>query len=127
MKEEPDAAKDVEATERRRLRALVAGDIGEAERLHAEDFQLINPYGVPLSKSEYLGGIASGNIRYFRWEPEEIAVKVIGNAALVRYRSHVEIAVGGERSPPQRLWHTDAYRRQNGLWQVVWSHATIIQ
>lgn len=40
--EAPDAAV-LRATERERLRALVTGDLDRAARLHAGDFQLINP------------------------------------------------------------------------------------
>lgn len=52
------------ATERERLSALVSGDLERADRLHTRDFQLINPLGGSLSKEQYLGGIASGQIRY---------------------------------------------------------------
>lgn len=43
------------AIERERLRALVAADMDVAERLHAADFQLINPAGAVLSREQYLG------------------------------------------------------------------------
>lgn len=122
-----DQASVVEAAERRRLQALVEGNIEEGATLHAEEFQLINPRGESLSKSDYLGGISSGDIRYLRWVPEGIHVEVIGDAALVRYRSLIEIVVRGVRSPAQRYWHTDVYRRKGGSWQVIWSQATLIQ
>ena len=47
----------VRNTERERLRALVAKDMDVAEKLHADDFQLINPMGLVSSKQEYLGGL----------------------------------------------------------------------
>ena len=112
------------ATERERLQALVAGDIARATRLHADDFQLINPLGGALSKDQYLGGIGSGQIRYLHWEPETIAVRVYGDAAIMRYQSELEIVVQGRHIPRQRYWHTDLYERHGSQWQVVWSHAT---
>jgi hypothetical protein len=42
----------------------VDGDIPLARRLHAEDFQLINPSGGALTREEYLGGLASGFLDY---------------------------------------------------------------
>lgn len=113
--------------ERMRLRALVEADLDTANRLHADDFQLITPAGSALSKQDYLGGIASGAINYQIWQPEEpIAVRVYSDAAILRYRAHIAIIVDGEPQEPVRTWHTDTYEKRAGSWQVVWSHATII-
>jgi len=110
--------------ERERLRALVMGDVERAEQFHADDFQLINPLGGALSKEQYLGGIGSGQIHYLYWEPEDIVVRLYGDAAVLRYRSQLEIVVQGRHIPRQRYWHTDLYERQGPEWRVVWSHAT---
>jgi hypothetical protein len=120
-------AEILRATERERLRALVAGDVARAAELHAEDFQLVNPLGGALSKEQYLGGIGSGQIDYLFWEPGSMVVRVYGDAAVIRYQSQLEIVVQGRHIPRQRYWHTDLYERHGGQWQVVWSHATGIQ
>jgi hypothetical protein len=68
--------------------------------------------------------IASGNLQYLVWEPEEIAVHLYGeNAAAIRYRSVIDGAVAGQ-SIRGHYWHTDTYERRAGRWQAVWSHAT---
>jgi ketosteroid isomerase-like protein len=113
-------------TERDRLQALVNGDVERAAQLHTDDFQLINPLGGALSKEQYLGGISSGQIHYLYWEPETIAVRVYGDAAVIRYQSELEIVVQGRHIPRQRYWHTDLYERQGRHWRVVWSHATAV-
>ncbi len=115
------------ATERERLRALVAADVAQARQLHADDFQLINPLGGVLTKEQYLGGIGSGQLNYLFWEPDAIAVRLYGDAAVIRYQSQLEIVVQGRHIPGQRYWHTDLYERREGQWQVVWSQATGIQ
>lgn len=115
------------STERKRLQALVEANMEVANQLHADDFQLINPLGGSLSKEQYLGGIASGEINYLRWEPEEIAVRQHGEIAILRYQAQMEIIVYGQKAPLHRLWHTDAYEKRDGRWQVVWSQATAIQ
>ena len=115
------------ATERERLRALVSGDIERAGRLHAEDFQLINPLGGVLSKEQYLAGIASGEIDYLIWNPENIDVRLHGSAAVIRYRSELEIIVRGQLISRRPYWHTDLYEQRDGRWQVVWSHATEVK
>lgn len=120
-------ANHLRATERERLRALVEADVGRARQLHADDFQLINPLGGELSKEQYLEGIGSGQLDYLFWEPDSIAVRLYGDAAVIRYTSQLEIVVQGSHVPRQRYWHTDIYERREGQWQVVWSQATRIQ
>ena len=83
---------DLADVERRRLRALVAADLVAADDLHANDFQLITPRGNSVSKDEYVGAIASGNMNYLLWKPEEMDVRVHLGAGCLRYRSTIKIA-----------------------------------
>ena len=125
---QPDASRadDLRDTERTRLRALIAGDVETARDMHADDFQLINPAGESISKAAYLSMIASGDLRYLVWDPEDIAVHLFGkDAAAIRYRSVINGKRDG-RSFHGRYWDTDTYERRADLWQVVWSHATEI-
>ena len=115
-------------TERERLQALVAADLDVADRLHADDFQLITPSGLVLSKEQYLGKIASGELNYQVWEPDApIDVRLYDRVALIRYRSQLDIVDSGHQVGLKRYWHTDSYEQRDGLWQVVWSQATEIR
>jgi hypothetical protein len=114
-------------TERARLRALVSADIDQARLFHAPDFQLITPIGVALSKEDYLGAVASGQIKYLTWEPAEIAVRLYDGAAIIRYRAQLEVIFGGHHVPLSDYWHTDTYEHRDGRWMVVWSQATAIR
>ena len=114
--------------ERVRLRALVDANVEVARPLHADDFQLINPLGETLSKEQYLGGIASGQLDYLVFEPDSaIEVRHYGSEAVIRYRSKLEIVVAGEKVPLGKYWHTDCYEKRKGHWQIVWSQATAIR
>jgi hypothetical protein len=113
-------------TERARLRALVEGDMETAGRLHATEFQLITPIGMALSKNDYLGAIASGQIKYLAWEPGPIAVRYHHSHAVIRYRARLEVVFGGHKVAPGDYWHTDTYEHRDGQWMVVWSQATAI-
>ena len=122
-----DEAREIDllrATERERVRTLVEGNIDRAAQLHTDDFELITPLGGAVSKEQYLGGIGSGQISYLYWEPEEISVRFYGKAAVLRYRSRLEIVVQGRHIPRQGYWHTDVYERHGGEWRIAWSHAT---
>jgi hypothetical protein len=118
----------IRASELDRLRALVEGDLDRARELHAEDFQLISPSGRELSKDQYLGAVASGELNYLAWDAGPIAVRLYAEnvAAVIRYRSELEIVDNGNHVPRQPHWHTDLYEQRDGRWQVIWSHATRI-
>lgn len=72
-----------------------------------------------------LGGIASGDINYLRFDAvSDIDVLVEGALAVLRYRSAIEITAGGV-SHSLQCWHMDSYRAGAGHdWRAVWSQAT---
>jgi hypothetical protein len=120
-------AENIRATERERTRALVNGEAEVARQLHADDYELITPLGVVLSKEQYLGAVAAGDLHYLVWDVESpIQVRMYSEVALIRYQADIEIVVQGQKYPRARYWHTDAYERRGGRWRVVWSQATAI-
>jgi hypothetical protein len=59
------------------------------------------------------------------FEPEsEIRVRVVGDAAILRYRARIDIRFAGEGRDHGSFWHTDYYERRDRRWQAVWSQAT---
>jgi hypothetical protein len=120
-------ADKLRAIERERLRSLVDADIATARRLHADDFELIYPRGGILSKEQYLGRIASGDLDYLEWEPGEIRVRMYRDSAVIRYQAHLRVSIKGSPGRPVKFWHTDLYEKRQGQWQIVWSHATEVQ
>jgi hypothetical protein len=118
----PTTARETEdlirATERQRLHALLHHDLDTAQRLHAADFELINPLGETVSREAY---IDSGDaFAYREWKPvSPIRVRVHGDSAVIRYESEIELH--GTRG---HYWHTDLYEKHNGQWQIVWSQTT---
>ena len=120
-------AEAIRVIERQRLAALVKGDIEAARLRHADDFQLISPFGDVIGREEYLSGLASGQFDYVVWEPGPIAVRRNGDSAIIRYQARAVVAIGGQKQPERHYWHTDYYEQRSGRWQVVWSQATEIE
>jgi hypothetical protein len=120
--------RDLPELERRRLVSLVVRDVETAEQLHADDYELVPPHGLPLSKREYLDAIASGALRYSVFEPaSEIRVRPLGDgAAALRYRARILIHGEDGSSDAGLFLHTDIYEARDGRWQAVWSQATRI-
>lgn len=124
-------ADTLRSIERRRVAALVSGDTAIAGLFHAPDFQLVNPAGGVMTRSAYLGGIASGLLHYAVWQPDSlIRVRVYDRAAVLRYRSQLIMVVTQagrvDTVKPFPHWHTDLYERRPQGWQVIWSQATQI-
>lgn len=123
-----DETELIRQAEARRIRSLVDADMDVARQLHADAFQLVNPAGGVLTKEQYLGAVGSGVVDYLVWEPvTPIEVRLTGNSAAIRYRSRIEIVVGGEHRPLAHFWHTDTYEKFDDTWQAVWSQATEIR
>ena len=115
------------AIERSRLQALVARDLVLALQLHAADFQLVTPRGSAFTREQYLGKIESGTLRYLRWEPGAIAVRLHETSAVLRYQATIELDEGSGTGTPFQCWHIDSYELIDAHWQVVWSQATAIR
>ena len=120
------SAGELRALERRRTKALVDRDMDLARSLHAPDYELVTPGGGTYGRDDYLGGIESGALTYKVFEPaSDIAVRIVGDAAAVRYRARIVIDYEGG-SDDIVAWHTDQYERRDGRWQATWSQATQI-
>jgi hypothetical protein len=114
-------------TERQRLRSLVQPDLALAGFLHADNYQLITPNGYALTKEDYLGSIASGQLRYHVFEPaSEIIVRANSQIALLRYKAQISVQTDDGPLASIRCWHTDSYELLDGHWRAVWSQATLI-
>jgi hypothetical protein len=107
--------------------ATVEADAATMRRLLADDFQLINPLGVPTSREEYVGSVASGQLDFLAFEAvSDIVVRLYDDdAAVARYKSSVDLAAFGQRLTHQAM-HTDLLERNRGRWQVVWAQTTAI-
>jgi Domain of unknown function (DUF4440) len=108
-----------------RDQALVKADMAVLAKIHAADYQLITPDGSIESRSQFLSDVAHGNLDYRTFTPiSPIKVRLLGNAAAVRYESHIVIDIPGVGRIDNDNWHTDLYEKVSGHWQLLWSQAT---
>jgi len=116
---------DFRSLERTRLRALVERNMELAQQLHSSEFHLITPRGTTHSRESYLRAVKAGELVYVKWEAAAIVVRLLGSVALLRYQAELEIRRASGEFSSFGSWHTDSYELHNGLWQVVWSQATL--
>jgi Domain of unknown function (DUF4440) len=113
--------------ETQRLQALVDADVAVASRLIASDFELINPLGNVLTRNDVLGGVSSGALDFLSdTVTSQIRVRLHGNAAVLRYRHTIDIAVVPIGHLTHPAWTTALYERRKGNWQIVWEQTGAI-
>ena len=118
------SADDFRSLERTRLRSLVERDMKLASELHSPDFHLVTPGGVTRSRESYLSAVEAGAITYLKWQPGEMMVRQFSYVVLLRYRADLEMPSQSGGTSSFSCWHTDSYELHDGVWQVVFSHAT---
>lgn len=115
----------LKSLELQRLEALVEANIDVASKLHADNFQLVTPFGEFVSKERYLGNIANGSLDYIDWRPLDISVRLYGDVAALRYQdAEFVVEAGGMPHLSGSLVHTNIYERHGNSWVIVWSHAS---
>jgi len=120
--DESDRLRELET---QRLVAVVTGNAEVLDQLHATDFVLCTPNGDTWSRRHYLDGLVDGTINYLRFQPVT-PIEVISDLhlAVLRYRSEIEISVGGGTPGHLACWHLDVYQHEGDAWRCRWSQAT---
>jgi len=130
----PDTTREAAATastlqqlERQRLAALVDADMAVIERLHAEDFELVPPPGVVLTRAEYVDLLRTGGLDYEAFDPiSDIEVRVHELAATLWYSSEIDVVNAGQNHLVHEAWLLVLYEKRAGQWQVVREQATAV-
>lgn len=103
--------------------AHVRGDAATLDRLFADDLVVAVPGMRTMSKSDSLGVMASGRMKFDRYESSDTAIRIYDGAAIVTGRIQRTRTVGGRESKDDWLF-TKVYVRRAGRWQVVSFHAS---
>ena len=52
-----------------------------------------------LSQEDYMGAVASRQIKYLTWQPADIAMRLYDGVAVLRYRAQLEVVFGEHKIP----------------------------
>lgn len=105
--------------------ALAANDVDKLERLYADDFTFISPKGLLLERSESLGSLRNGSVRFDSFTLQDLRVRVYGNSAVVTAKATVKMKNDGvEISITSR--NTMILVKSNGSWKLAATQATPI-
>lgn len=116
-------ADEILALERRRFKAMCAGDVAALDELLHRDLTYTHSSGTVDSKASYLRGVAGKQWDYHGIKTSGEAVSVHGGTALVHCRLQVDLKVKdvpkSVDSVALTVWIEDA-----GRWQVLAVHST---
>ena len=116
-----DLEEHIRNLELERQRLMVEGDVAAADPFHADDFRLINPFGIELSKNDILDVVDVGALVFLKIDISNMEVRVFGNGAALWYLANIQVELDGEVLPEQRIWHLVTYELRDDRWQAVWS------
>jgi ketosteroid isomerase-like protein len=106
--------------------AIVKSDVGELDRIVADDFIYTNWDGTTMSKTEHLEGIKSKEYKVESINLDNLKVRVFGDAAIVMVEQSEKSQWKGKDNSG-RYRFTDIYAKRNGKWQVVAGHGCKVE
>ena len=118
-----DAARQLIALEQSFNEALLRADWKTLEQIHANDLVFTNADGSVSNKSDLIGSIQSGDLKFSSIEMSDVKVQDLGDTAVVtgtvvekvRYKTD-------DLSGTYRF--TDVWSKRNGRWQIVGGQET---
>jgi ketosteroid isomerase-like protein len=119
------AEQAVMAIEREMLSAILKGEASASERYLADTYVFTGPDGMVQNKAEAIADLKSGALKLQGASLDSPKVQVYGDAAIVTYSSNDKGTYKGKDISGTTRW-TDVFVNQNGRWQMVASHGTML-
>jgi ketosteroid isomerase-like protein len=107
--------------------AYVSRDAEKLASILSRDYVQTNTRARVTDKEEELSDLHKGTFRYEKFETTQMKVQLYGDAAVVTgliAAKGTDTASGKTIEGQMRM--TDTFIRQNGRWQVVASHTTLV-
>ncbi|HEX6730861.1 MAG TPA: nuclear transport factor 2 family protein [Pyrinomonadaceae bacterium] len=120
-----DTAEGVKRLEERYTVALIKRDDAEFDQLLADDLIHIGFEGQIANKSEYMAFFKHGTWKYTKYEPSNVAIKPIGNVAVVTGRVQRTIFVNNKETTGAFAF-THVWLRTEDRWRLTSSHVTSV-
>jgi ketosteroid isomerase-like protein len=112
--------------ERHWAAALVNRDLEALRRLYADDLVYVHSNGRVESKTEILGRIESGDLRYHKVDLIAPKARLYGGAAVVNGSFDASVDVTGRRIDA-RVIYIHVYSREGSGWRLVAHQVTLLR
>jgi ketosteroid isomerase-like protein len=111
--------------ERELLNAALKGDAAASERHLAETYVFTGPDGTVENKAQAVADLKSGDLKLQSASLDNAKVQAYGGTAVVTYSSNDKGTYKGKDITGKTRW-TDVFVNQNGRWQLVATHGTML-
>lgn len=104
-------------------RAHLQGDASVLDRLYGDDVVIVVPGMRVMTKSDALGMLQPGRMRFERYDTSELQIRVYDQMVIVTGRlRRARVIADGQAADDWRF--TKVYSGRSGGWQVVSFHAS---
>ncbi|MFP5230508.1 MAG: nuclear transport factor 2 family protein [Acidobacteriota bacterium] len=117
-REKGEIHKEIEALEQQWRQATVTNNIGQMNKLLADDYVGITSNGTVENKQQALAQHSAGTIRISRLELTDTRVRVYGDTAVVTSLAQLE-GTNGTSDISGQYRYTRVYNRRLGQWKIV--------
>lgn len=116
----------IQQAERQLIKAQLASDADVLDTLLADDLIFVGPDGRLYSKADDLEGHRSGTMRLTHSSPHEPIIKLLSGVAIVSVVVDLRGFIA-EQPIDGSYYYTRVWTNQNGPWQVMAGHCTLVQ
>ncbi len=113
-----DSEREIRELETQRFRAMERVDVAALNRILSDDLIYTHANGLRQTKSELIGVLGSGDMKYESITTDDVRVRIFTEAAVVTGRALIKIKAHGEEQSFD-LCYLDVYVKQDGRWQMV--------
>jgi ketosteroid isomerase-like protein len=117
-REKGEIHKEIETLEEQWRQATVNNNIGEMNRLLADDYVGITSNGTVENKQQALAQRSAGTVRVTRLDITDTKVRVYGDTAVVTSQAQLE-GTNGTSDISGLYRYTRVYNRRLGQWKIV--------
>jgi ketosteroid isomerase-like protein len=123
-----DAVAEIEAMEERRWAAQLGTDLETLVEVLDEELSYTHSNGLVDTKRSFVDALANKTFDYRRADRSDVAIAVVGDAAMVTGRVAMQVAVDkGERSVDLDSRYSAIWVRRGGDWRFLCWQSTAVQ
>jgi ketosteroid isomerase-like protein len=120
-----DVEREVLQADAGRIKALLENDFAALEQLLSDDLTYVHSNGMLDTKESYIGSLRAGNSRYLTMDMSEVAVRALGDTALINAKFNARVQVRDHEVNP-RARVLIVYAKRDGRWQMIaWESTSI--
>jgi ketosteroid isomerase-like protein len=114
---------EIEALEKARREAMIAGDLEAMDALFADDMSWVHGSSQVDDKTTFIEGFRSGWLQCFALDHVEPLIRIYGDVAMITGTVHMDLAVAGTRKTQSSvytaIWVKDGDVARFVRWQAA--------